>query len=128
MSKRIIYSNNAPKPVGPYSQAVESGGFVFLSGQIPINPETGKVVSGDISLETEQVFKNIKAVLEAAGLNVSNIVKTTVYLTDLSQFSQVNEVYKSFFENEAPARSCVGVSSLPKGVNIEMDVIAIREV
>lgn len=128
MSKRIIYSNNAPKPVGPYSQAVESGGFVFLSGQIPINPETGKVVSGDISLETEQVFKNIKAVLKAAGLNVSNIVKTTVYLTDLSQFSQVNEVYKSFFENEAPARSCVGVSSLPKGVNIEMDVIAIREV
>lgn len=121
MGKKIIYSQKAPKPIGPYSQAVEMGNMIFLSGQIPVNPD-----AGDIKIQTRQVLDNIKAVLEDAGYKMDDIVKTTIYLTDIKQFSQVNEVYAEYFSKEPPARSTVEVKGLPKGVPIEIDAIAVR--
>lgn len=121
MGKKIIYTPKAPNPVGPYSQAVESGGFIFLSGQLPLNPEA------DIKIQTKQVLDNIKIILEEVGLGLNNVIKTTIYLTDLSKFSQVNDVYKEYFTKEPPARSTVGVSSLPKGVGIEIDVMVAKK-
>ena len=119
-------SGRAPKPVGPYSQGVTHGAWLFSSGQIPIDPRSGKIVSGEIEAQTEQVIANLAAVLDAGGSSLAGVVRTTVYLTDLSNFSRVNAVYAKFFiGNPAPARSTVGVSALPLGAAVEMDAIAI---
>ncbi|WP_426669273.1 RidA family protein [Mucilaginibacter sp. McL0603] len=124
--KQVINTNNAPAPIGPYSQAIAAGSFVFVSGQIPSNPSTGEIVSGDIKAETKQVMENIKAVLSEAGVGFSNIVKTTIFLTDMQTFAQVNEVYGTYFTDQFPARETVQVSALPKSVNVEISVIAIK--
>lgn len=124
--KKIILTEKAPAPVGPYSQAIQCGDFLFCSGQIPINPQTGEVFTGDIQRQTEIVMENIKAVLEKAELNFSNIIKTTVYLTSMSDFAKVNEIYARYFPQNPPARSCVAVKELPKNVNVEVEVLAHR--
>ncbi len=124
--RRTIASDGAPKAIGPYSQAVEAGGFVFLSGQIALDPVTGKVVEGDIKAQTERVLKNLQAVLEAAGLTMADVAKVTVYLTDLGDFAAMNEVYATFFTKDPPARATVQVAALPKAVRIEIDAIAAR--
>lgn len=118
MGKKIIYTQKAPLPAGPYSQAVEKNGFLFLSGQIPSN------ITGDIKAQAREVLGNIKVILEEAGCRMEDVVKATIFLTDLSRFSDVNEAYKEFFQKNLPARSTVGVVSLPKGAGIEMEVIA----
>ncbi len=125
--KKVIVSANAPAPVGPYSQAIESGGFVFCSGQIAINPKTNAVFTGPVEEQTVQVMENVKAVLEQAGLTLNHVIKTTIYLTNMSDFAKVNEVYAKYFVEQPPARSTVGVAGLPKGVNVEIEVLARRE-
>lgn len=122
----VIKTDRAPAAVGPYSQAIDCGEFVFCSGQIPLVPETGLLVEGDIEAQTRQVFANIKAVLTAAGLDLSHVVKTTVFMTDLRQFAAFNSVYAEFFPADPPARSCVEVSALPKGAMVECEIIAKR--
>jgi 2-iminobutanoate/2-iminopropanoate deaminase len=124
--KKVISSPDAPAAIGPYSQAIEIGNLVFCSGQIPLDPKTGDVVAGDIQAHTEQVLKNIQAVLKAADLQLTNVVKTTIFLTDMKDFPKVNEVYGKYFPNNPPARSTVGVAALPKGVNVEIEVLASR--
>jgi 2-iminobutanoate/2-iminopropanoate deaminase len=124
--KQVINTTQAPAPIGPYSQAIAAGNFVFVSGQIPSNPSTGEIVSGDIKAETKQVMENIKAVLSEAGVGFSSIVKTTIFLTDMQSFAQVNEVYGTYFTDQFPARETVQVSALPKNVNVEISVIAIK--
>jgi 2-iminobutanoate/2-iminopropanoate deaminase len=124
--KKIINTNNAPAPIGPYSQAVAVNGFLFVSGQIPSNPATGEIVSSDIKAETKQVMENIKAILTEAGLNFGNVIKTSIFLTDMENFTQVNEVYGTFFTDQFPARETVQVAALPKNVNVEISVIAIN--
>jgi len=125
MEKRIaILTEKAPQPIGPYSQAVRHGNLVFTSGQIPIDPATGNLVTGDIVRETEQVFANLAAVLAAAGTSLGRAVKTTVFLTDMGLFSRVNEVYARHFKEPFPARSTVQVAALPKGVSVEIEVVA----
>lgn len=118
-----IHTSNAPEAIGPYSQAVAVGNLIYTSGQIPINPKTGNVEAVGISEQTEQVCKNLKAVLEAAGSSLEKAVKTTCFLNDIGDFTQFNEVYAKYFTNK-PARSCVEVSALPKGVLVEVEVIA----
>ena len=122
----VIYSANAPAAVGPYSQAIDCGEFVFCSGQIPLVPETGLIAEGGIAEQTRQIFSNIKAVLKAAGLDLSNVVKTTVFMTDLGQFGAFNSIYAEYFPENPPARSCVEVSALPKCALVEIEVIAKR--
>jgi 2-iminobutanoate/2-iminopropanoate deaminase len=122
--RKAIITDKAPKPIGPYSQAVRYGNLVFTSGQIPIDPVTGNLVVGDIVKETEQVFANLAAVLAAAGTDLGRAVKTTVFLTDMRLFGKVNEVYARYFREPFPARSTVQVVALPKGVSIEIDVVA----
>ena len=122
----VIHTTNAPAAVGPYSQAIDCGDFVFCSGQIPLVPETGLVVEGGIEEQARQIFANIKAVLNAAGLDFCNVVKTTVFMTDLGQFATLNGIYAEYFPENPPARSCVEVSALPKGVLVECEVIAKR--
>jgi 2-iminobutanoate/2-iminopropanoate deaminase len=122
--KEIIATEAAPKAIGPYSQAVKRNGFVFLSGQIPLNPQTGELVAGSIQSQTERVLENLKAVLEAAGLKLDNVVKTTVFLKDLTDFAQMNEVYGKYFGSKPPARSTVEVARLPREVGVEIDAIA----
>ncbi len=124
MSKSIINTPNAPAPIGPYNQAVQSGPFLFLSGQVCIDPATGELKNKDISEETHQVMHNIKAVLQAAGKDFSHVVKTTIFLTDMQQFSEVNAVYGKYFDGDFPARETVQVSALPKNVNVEISMIA----
>jgi len=124
--KKVINTNNAPAPIGPYSQAVAANGFLFVSGQIPSNPANGEVVSGDIKAEAKQVMENIQAILTEAGLTFSNIVKTSIFLTDMGNFAQVNEVYGTYFTDQFPARETVQVAALPKSVNVEISVIAIN--
>ncbi len=126
MMKKIIHTEQAPKAVGPYSQAVQMGDFLFCSGQISIDPQTNEVFTGDIKTQTEMVMKNISAVLESVNLNFSNIVKTTIFLTDMGDFATVNEVYGKHFKEAPPARSTIAVAGLPKGVNVEIEVIAHR--
>ena len=121
--KKVIATAKAPAAIGPYSQAIEANGMVFLSGQIPINPATGEVVEGGITEQTTQVFENIKNVLAEAGLTTANIVKTTVFMADMSLFADMNAVYAKYFTGN-PARSCVAVKDLPKGVLCEVEVIA----
>ena len=124
--KKGIFTKNAPAAIGPYSQAVETDGMVFLSGQIPVNPATGNVVDGGVKEQTAQVFENIKSVLAEAGLTVENIVKTTVFLKDMSLFVDMNEVYAGYFDKDFPARSAVAVKSLPKDVMVEIECIAVK--
>jgi len=120
-----IHTDNAPQAIGPYSQGIRVGEFLFLSGQIPVNPETNEVVENDIVIQTNQVMKNIKAILESQGLSVENIVKTTIFLKDMNQFGAVNEEYAKHLGNHRPARSTVEVCRLPKDVLIEIEVIAL---
>ena len=124
--KKVINTNSAPAPIGPYSQAVSANGFLFVSGQIPSNPATGEIVSGDIKAEAKQVMENIKAILTEVGLSFSNVVKTSIFLTDMGNFAQVNEVYGTYFTAQFPARETVQVAALPKNVNVEISVIAIN--
>lgn len=124
--KKIISTNNAPAAIGPYSQAIEVNGTLYASGQIPIDPVTGDFVAGGIKEQTEQVFKNIKAILKEAGLTTANVVKTTVLLSDIANFSAMNEVYATQFEGTFPARSAFAVRDLPKAALVEIEVIAVR--
>jgi 2-iminobutanoate/2-iminopropanoate deaminase len=124
--KTIINTNNAPAPIGPYNQAVAAGGFIFLSGQIALNPANGALVLDDIKTETKQVMDNIKAILTEAGIDFSHVIKTSIFLTDMGNFAQVNEVYGTYFTNDFPARETVQVAGLPKGVNVEITVTAIK--
>lgn len=122
---KAVRTDGAPAPVGPYSQAIEHGGWVFASGQVPLDPATGKLVGGDIEAQTRAVLANLKAVLEAGGASFSNVVRTTIYLTDLADFPRVNAVYGEHFSNEPqPARATVQVAALPLGAEIEIDAIA----
>jgi 2-iminobutanoate/2-iminopropanoate deaminase len=122
--KKIISTNEAPAAIGPYSQAVRSGRFLFCSGQIPLDPKSGQIVSGDIATQTRRVLDNIAAVLRAEGVTFDNVVKTTIFLTDLGDFQTVNEIYGSYFKQNPPARSTVQVSALPKGASVEIEIIA----
>ncbi len=124
--KTIFETKNAPAPIGPYSQAVESGGFLFCSGQIPLDPVTGQVSTGSVGEQADLAMKNVGAVLAAAGLSYANIVKTTIFLTDMGDFPAVNEVYGKYFKSEPPARSTVAVAGLPRGVKVEIEVTARR--
>jgi 2-iminobutanoate/2-iminopropanoate deaminase len=123
--KQIIQTEQAPKAIGPYSQAIKSNGFVFASGQIPINPETGEFVAGGITEQTEQVIKNLSRVLEAAGSGLNRIVKTTVFLADMEEFAAMNEVYGKFFSEEPPARATVEAARLPRDARVEIEAIAL---
>lgn len=124
MPKKIHVTKDAPAPIGPYSQAVESGGFLFCSGQIPLDPVSGQTLTGSVGEQTELVMKNVSAVLKQAGLDFPNIVKTTIFLTDMGDFPAVNEVYGKYFKSEPPARSTVAVAGLPRGVKVEIEVTA----
>lgn len=126
MEKIIVNSTEAPAPIGPYSQAVQFGNLMFVSGQVAINPETNNVEATDISGETRQVMENLKAVLHAAQYDFNNVIKTTIFLTDMSLFGVVNEIYGSYFSGDYPARETVAVKGLPKNVNVEISVIAGR--
>ncbi len=123
MSKEIIHTDKAPQAIGTYSQAVKVGSTVYLSGQIPLNPETMEMVEGDISVQIERVFDNLQAVAEAAGGSFSDIVKLNVFLTDLSHFPIVNEIMGRYFQQPYPARAAIGVAALPKGAGVEMDAV-----
>ena len=124
MRKQIIHTSDAPQAIGPYSQAVRVGNLVFLSGQIPLDPASGNVVEGDIEVQTRRVMENLGAVLRAAGASFADVVKTTIFLADLGHFAKMNEVYGTYFTSEPPARATVQVGALPRGVLIEIDMIA----
>ena len=125
--KQIISTTKAPAPIGPYSQAVQMGNMLFTSGQVAFNPETNELVLDDIKTETRQVMENMKAVLEAAGMSFENVVKTSIFISDMNNFVQINEVYGSYFnEATAPARETVQVARLPKDVNVEISMIAVK--
>lgn len=124
MPKKHVSTPQAPKPIGPYSQGVIAGGLLFVSGQIPIDPATDRLVEGDIEAQTEQVLKNLLAILKEAKIGPENVVKTTVFLRDLADFSRMNEVYARYLGKEPPARSTIQASALPRGVAVEIDAIA----
>ena len=124
MPKKHVVSTQAPKPIGPYSQGVISGGFLFASGQIPLDPETMEIVPGDIAAQTERVLQNLVAVLKEAKMGVENVVKATVYLADMADFPKMNEVYGRYLGKEPPARTTIQAAGLPRGVKVEIDVIA----
>jgi 2-iminobutanoate/2-iminopropanoate deaminase len=126
MEKKIINTTNAPSPIGPYSQAVLAGNMLFLSGQVCFNPETGALDNADIPTETHRVMHNLKAVLQEAEFSFANVVKTTIFLSDMSYFSEVNEVYGKYFEGDFPARETVAVKTLPRNVNVEISMIAAK--
>ena len=123
--KNIVFTADAPAAIGPYSQAVKAGDTLYLSGQIGMNPATGELVSADVKEQTAQALKTMKAVLAAAGATTDNVVKTTVFLTDMADFQAVNAVYAETFASDAPARSCVAVAALPKGARVEVEAIAV---
>ncbi len=124
MEKKIIRTDNAPAPIGPYNQAVQFGNMLFISGQIPLHPTTGDLILDDIQAATRLVMDNLKAILTEAGMDFSHAIKTTIFLTDMGQFAQVNEVYGSYFTDNPPARETVQVFGLPKGVHVEISMIA----
>lgn len=124
MKKEIVSTKKAPGAVGPYSQAVKCGNMVYTAGQIALNPGTGKMVEGGVKEQTHQVFANLKAVLEASGTSLENVVKTTVFITDMGKFGDVNEVYAEYFTGDFPARSCIEVGRLPKDALVEIEVVA----
>lgn len=126
MEKKIIRTESAPAPIGPYNQAVQFGNMLFVSGQIALDAATGELVQGDIQAETKKVMENLQAVLAAAGMDFSDVLKSTIFLMDMGQFAQVNEVYGSYFTENAPARETVQVAGLPKGVNVEISVVAAK--
>ena len=122
--KEVIFTDKAPKPVGPYSQAIKAGDFLFIAGQIPLDPETGTLVEGSFQDKVRRVLENIKAIVEAGGGSLNDIVKVTVYLKDIDKYSEFNEVYSEYFKDSKPSRVVVGVSNLPKGVDLEVEAIA----
>ena len=124
--KTVINTTNAPEPIGPYNQAIIAGGLIFVSGQIPLDHHTGKLITDDITEATKLVLNHIKAILEEAGADFSHIVKTSIFLTDMGAFAQVNEVYGTYFTTDFPARETVQVAALPKGVQVEISVIAVK--
>lgn len=124
--KKVIATTNAPAAIGPYSQAVEVNGMIFISGQVPVNPATGQLVSGGVREQTTQCFSNIKAILKEAGLTTNNVVKTTVFLSDMTYFAEMNEVYASNLEGAFPARSTIAVKGLPLNCMVEIEIIAVR--
>lgn len=124
--KKVIATTSAPAAIGPYSQAIEAGGMVFVSGQLPVDPATGAFAEGGIKELTHQSLTNIKAILNEAGLTMDNVVKTSVFLADMNDFAAMNEVYATFFNGNAPARSAVAVKGLPKGARVEIECIAVR--
>ena len=128
MGKKVIQTNKAPQAIGPYSQAIQAGNFLFLSGQIPLDQNTGELVKGDIGQQTQRVLENIKGVLESQGLGMENVVKVTIFLKDIANFSQVNEVYATYFASSPPARSTVEVSNLPRNAEIEIEAIAVIDI
>ncbi|PIP14108.1 MAG: hypothetical protein COX48_02335 [bacterium (Candidatus Stahlbacteria) CG23_combo_of_CG06-09_8_20_14_all_34_7] len=125
--KKVVFSNNGPKPVGPYSQAVRVGNILFISGMIPIDPASEKLVEGEIEQMTERILENIKIILNSENLSMENIVKTNLFLKDMQMFGRVNSVYEKYFKRNPPARSAVGVSALPKNAEIEIEAIAYYE-
>jgi 2-iminobutanoate/2-iminopropanoate deaminase len=125
MEKKIIKTSTAPDPIGPYNQAVMAGNMLFISGQVCIDPATGDLKNKDIQDETHQVMHNLKAILQSAGMDFGNVVKTTIFITDMHQFSEINEVYGKYFSGDFPARETVQVSALPKFVNVEISMIAV---
>ena len=124
--KKVIFTEKAPAAIGPYSQAIEANGMVFLSGQLPVDPATGEFAPGGVAEQTAQCFENIKSVLAAAGLTTANIVKTTVFLADMSLFAEMNAVYATYFDGDFPARSAFAVKALPKGALVEIESIAVK--
>ncbi|MFL5809675.1 MAG: RidA family protein [Flavisolibacter sp.] len=126
MEKTIINTKNAPAPIGPYNQAIIVGNTIYISGQICLDASTGNLKNKDIQEETHQVMQNLKAILQDAGMNFNNIVKTTIFITDMNSFSEINEVYGKYFDGDFPARETVQVSALPKFVNVEISMIAVR--
>jgi 2-iminobutanoate/2-iminopropanoate deaminase len=126
MSKTVVYSDKAPEPIGPYSQAIQVGNMLFLSGQIAIERSSGKMITADIEAETNQVMTNVGEILKSAGMGFSNIVKTTIFLKDMNAFPRVNEIYGKYFQSAPPARETVEVSRLPKDVNVEISCIALK--
>src|SRR4051812_7405048 len=126
MDKKIINTSKAPAPIGPYNQAVESNNLIFISGQIPLLADTNELISGDIAAETHQVMRNLHEILEEAGVNFNHVVKTSIFLSDMSLFAAVNEVYGSYFSADYPARETIAVKGLPKNVNVEISMIAAK--
>ena len=127
MEKKIINTTKAPAPIGPYNQAVLVNNTIYISGQVCIDPSTGNLKNKDIQEETRQVMENLKAILEEAGMGFSNVVKTTIFITDMNRFSEINEIYGKYFSDEFPARETVQVSALPKFVNVEISMIAVKD-
>ena len=125
MKKKVIQTEKAPKTIGPYSQAIQAGNFLFLSGQIPIDPKTGELVKGDIRQQTKQVLENLKAIVESEKLEMKDVVKVTIFLKDIGNFNEVNEVYATYFPSSPPARSTVQVAKLPRDSEIEIEAIAL---
>jgi len=125
MKKKVIQTEKAPRAIGPYSQAIQAGNFLFLSGQIPLDPKTGELVKGDIRQQTQQVLENIKGMLESQKLGMGDVVKVTIFLRNIGKFNQVNEVYGTYFPSSPPARSAIGVAALPRDADIEIEAIAL---
>ncbi len=125
MANQVIHTENAPAAIGPYSQAVKAGNLLFVSGQVPFVPETMGIVEGDVKAQTAQSLKNLQAILKEAGADFSNVVKTTVFIKDMNEFAQINEVYAEYFGENKPARACVEVARLPKDVKVEIELIAV---
>ncbi len=127
MPKKIIYTPYAPEPIGPYSQAVQFNGVLYVSGQIPVIPEKSEVISGGVDMQTSQVMKNISAILEAAGYSLNDVVKCSIFIKDMNDFAKINEIYARFFDaDNAPSRECVEVARLPKDVLVEISCIAVK--
>jgi len=127
MKHQVIHTNNAPAAIGPYSQAVKAGNLLFISGQVPFVPETMEIVEGDVKAQTAQSLKNLQAILKEVGADFSHVVKTTVFIKDMNEFAQINEVYAEYFGENKPARACVEVARLPKDVKVEIEIIAVVE-
>ena len=125
MANQVIHTENAPAAIGPYSQAVKAGNLLFVSGQVPFVPETMEIVEGDVKAQTAQSLKNLQAILKEAGADFSNVVKTTVFIKDMNEFAQINEVYAEYFGENKPARACVEFARLPKDVKVEIELIAV---
>jgi len=126
MQKKVINTPNAPEPIGPYNQAILAGNLLFVSGQIALDPQTGELISGDIKSETRKVMENIQGVLNAANMNFQNVLKATIFISDMDNFSIINEIYAEYFDADAPARECIEAARLPKDVNVEISVVAMR--
>ncbi|MDR3559863.1 MAG: RidA family protein [Negativicutes bacterium] len=126
--KEVVATNNAPQAIGPYSQAIKANGFLFVSGQIPLDPVTGQLAYGGVGMQTRQVFANLQAILTKEKLRFADVVKATVFLSDMNDFAEVNKIYGEFFPTEPPARACVEVARLPRDVSVEIEVIAVYPV